>query len=141
LAEASNANYLEFTQTVTIVVPSVTSHCENQPWPRTINSIVQILLDLLGPEGCNEWFSDDLSAGDEDTLSAAVPSSSNDSFEMENICKTAPLSLEGFQSYLAAIVHEAAIQDRVPNLDLVKSLPMPTGPGGTFIGSCRAQDR
>ena len=80
----------------------------------TANSIDQILRDLLGPEGCNGWFSDDLPARDEDVLSAAVSSSSK---ETEHICKTAPFSLKGFQSYL----DEAAIQDGVPK---VKSLPM-----------------
>ena len=88
--------YLEFTQTVTIVAPSVASHCGKQM--ATANSIDQILRDLLVSEGCNKRFSDDLPAGDEDVLSAAVPSLSKDSFEMENI------------------------------LDSVKSLPMPTGP-------------
>jgi hypothetical protein len=98
LAEASNVSYLEFTQTVTIVAPSVTSYCENQPWPRTVNSIDQILLELLGPEGCNEWFSDELSAGDEDTLSAAVPSSSNDSFETETFAKRHHFHLKAFRA-------------------------------------------
>ena len=94
----------------------------------TAISIDQILRDLLGPEGCNEWFSDDLPAGDEDALNAAVSLSSKDSLETENICKTAPFSLEGFQSYL----DEAATKDGVLK---VKSLPMSvslTGSGGKF---------
>ena len=92
----------------------------------TNSSIDQILRDLLGPAGCNEWFSDNLPAGDEDALSAAVSSSSKDSLKTKNICETAPFSLKGFQSYL----QEGVIQDGVPK---VKSLPVTmslTGSGG-----------
>lgn len=79
-------SHLEFTQTVTIVALSVFFRLKSAM--ASANSIDQILLNLLGPEGCNEWFSD---AGDEDVLSVAVPSSSKDSFETE----TAPLTGSG----------------------------------------------
>ena len=69
-----------------------------------------ILLDLLGCEGYNEWFTVDL-PGDENSLSAAAPWSFKDSLEKENdtVCETAPLSLEDFQNYFAAIVQDETV--------------------------------
>jgi len=49
----------------------------------TANTSDQILLDLLGREGYNEWFTVDLPR-DENLLSAAAPSLSKDSLEKEN---------------------------------------------------------
>ena len=76
----------------------------------TANASDQILLDLLGCEGYNEWFTVDL-PGDENSLSAAAPRSSKDSLEKENdtVCETAPLSLEDFQNYFAAIVQDETV--------------------------------
>ena len=62
----------------------------------TANASDQILQDLLGPEGYNEWFSGDILAGDENVLTAAAPSSSKDSLELENVCEMGPFSLEGY---------------------------------------------
>lgn len=92
----------------------------------TANASDQILLDLLGCEGYNEWFTVDL-PGDQNSLSAAAPSSSKDSLEKENdtVREIAPLSLEDFLNYFVAIVQdEAVIQDVA---DSRKALTVSTG--------------
>lgn len=92
----------------------------------TANASDQILLDLLGREGYNEWFTVDL-PGDENSLSAAALSLSKDSLKKENdkVCESATLSLEDFQNYFMALFQdEAVIQDIA---DSGKALTVSTG--------------